>query len=57
MYDQKFFGGAGVVDGEQGSSERCFKWGGGGGVSLRDLSTNILKLGMDKGKSCSQGVF
>ena len=40
-----------MVDGEGGSSERCLKWGGGG--SLRDLSKNILKHGVDKGKSCS----
>ena len=38
-----------------GSSERCFKWGGGRGGSLRDLSKNILKQGVGKGKSCSQG--
>ena len=28
MYDQNFWGGEGVVDGEGGSSERCLKWGG-----------------------------
>ena len=27
-----------MVDGEGGSSERCLKWGGGDGGSLRDLS-------------------
>ena len=27
-----------MVDGEGGSSERCLKWGDGGGGSLRDLS-------------------
>ena len=43
VYDQNFFWGEGVVDGEGGSSERCLKWGGGGGGSLRDLSKNILK--------------
>ena len=32
-----------MVDGEGGSSERCLKWGDGGGGSLRDLSKNILK--------------
>ena len=32
-----------MVDGVGGSSERCLKWGGGGGGSLRDLSKNILK--------------
>ena len=37
----------------RGSSERCLKWGGGGGGSLRDLSKNILKQGVGKGKSCS----
>ena len=46
-----FFGGEGVVDGVGASSERCLKWGGGG--SLRDLSKNILKQGVGKGKSCS----
>ena len=46
-----FMGGEGVMDGEGGSSERCLKWGGGG--SLRDLSKNILKQGLDKGESCS----
>ena len=35
------------------SSERRLKWGDGGGGSLRDLSKNILKLGVGKGKSCS----
>ena len=45
--------GEGVVDGEGGSSEGCLKWGGGGGGSLRDLSKNILKQGVRKGKSCS----
>ena len=34
------------------SSEGCLKWGGG---SLRDLSKNILKQGVDKGKTCSYG--
>ena len=41
------------MDGEGGSSERCLKWS--GGRSLRDLSKNILKQGVGKGKSCSQG--
>ena len=45
-----FRGREGVVDGVGGSSERCLKWGGG---SLRDLSKNILKQGVGKGKSCS----
>ena len=39
----------------EGSSERCLKWGGGGRESLRDLSINILKQGVGKGKSCSWG--
>ena len=47
MYDQNFYWGGG---GGGDSSERCFKWGGGG--SLTDLSKNILKRGVGKGKSC-----
>ena len=39
-----------VVDGEGGSSERRSKWGGG---VIKDLSKNILKQGVGKGKSCS----
>ena len=34
VYDQNFKGGGRaveVVDGEEGNSERCLKWGGGGG--------------------------
>ena len=42
-----------MVDGEGGSSERCLKWDGGGEGSLRDLSENILKEGVGRGKSCS----
>ena len=34
----KILMGAGVVDGEGGSSEGCLKRGGGGEGSLRDLS-------------------
>ena len=41
------------MDGEGGSSERCLKWGGGGGGSLRDLSKNFSKQGVGKDKSCS----
>ena len=41
------------MDGVGGSSKRCLKWGGGGWGSLRDLSKNILKQGVGKGKSCS----
>ena len=44
-----------MVDGEGGSSEGCLKWGGGGRRSLRDLSKNILKQRVGKGKNCSQG--
>ena len=40
VYDQNFYGGG-------GSSEGCLKWG-----SLRDLSKNILKQGVGKGKRC-----
>ena len=40
-----------MVDGKGGSSEGCLKWDVGG--SLRDLSKNILKQGVSKGKSCS----
>ena len=47
---KNFRGGGRVVDGEGVSSEGCLKWGGGG--LLRDLSKNILKLGVGKGKSC-----
>ena len=49
----KIFRGGGGRDGGWGggSSEGCLKWGGGG--SLRDLSKNILKQRVDKGKSCS----
>ena len=36
-----------------GNSERCLKWGDGGVGSLRDLSRNILKQGVGKGKTCS----
>ena len=44
VYDQNFYWGAGVVGGEGVTdSERCLKWGGGGGRSLRNLSKNILK--------------
>ena len=40
-----------MVYGEGSSSEGCLKWGGEG--SLRDLSKNILKQRVGKGKSCS----
>ena len=35
-----------MVDEEGGSSERCLKWGSGGGGSLKDLSKNISKQGV-----------
>ena len=42
------------LGGEGGSSEGCLKWSGGGGWrSIRDLSKNVLKQGVGKGKSCS----
>ena len=54
VYDQNFYGeGAGVVDEEGGSSERCLKWGCGGQGVIKDLSKNILKQGVCKCKSCS----
>ena len=43
------------MDGEGGSSEGSLKWGGGGGVSIRDLSKNILKQGVGKGKVVRRG--
>ena len=46
-----FFGGKGWWMGRGDRSEGCLKWGGGG--SLRDLSKNISKQGVGKGKSCS----
>ena len=35
-----------------GSSEGCLKWDGGGWGSSRDLSKNISKQRVGKGKSC-----
>ena len=46
-----------MVDGVGDSSERCLKWGGGGGGSLRDLSKNILKQGVGNSKSRGEGVL
>ena len=40
-----------MVDGEEGSSERFLKWGGGG--PLRDFSKNILKQGEVDGETGS----
>ena len=48
VYDQIFLGERGGGWGG-GSSEGCLKWGGGG--SLRDISKNISKQGLGKGKS------
>ena len=47
-----------MVDGKGGNCKRCLKWGGeggGAGRSLINLSENILKQGVGKGKSCSWG--
>ena len=49
----KIFGGGGKGWWMGVRGERCLKWGGGGWGSLRDLSKNILKKGVGKGKSCS----
>ena len=46
----KFLGGEGVVDGEGVAVKDA--WSGVVGGSLRDLSKNILKQGVGKGKSC-----
>ena len=53
MCDQNFFFGGGggeegVVDGEEGSNERCLKWG-----VIKGSFQNIVKQGVGKGKSCS----
>ena len=47
--------GAGVVDGEGDNSERCLKWGGGGGKVIKESFQKHLKIGVRKGKSCSKG--
>ena len=39
----------------RGSSERCLKWDGEGGVSLRDLIKNISKQGVGKAKVVRKG--
>ena len=44
-------GGEGVVDGEEGSSEKCLKWSG-GGVIKRSFQKH-LKTGVGKDESCS----
>ena len=44
VYDQNFYEGEGMVDGEGGSSERCLKWGGGVGV-IKGSFQNHLKTG------------
>ena len=54
VYDQTFYRGrGGGWGGGGGNSEGCLKWDGEGWGSLRDLSKNILKQGVDKGKICS----
>ena len=56
MYMIKIFmggGGNGWWMGEC-SSERCLMWSGGVGV-IKGSFQNILKQGVGKGKSCSQG--
>ena len=45
MYDQNFYGGEGVMDGEGGSSERCLKWGGGGCWVIKGFFQKHLKTG------------
>ena len=45
VHDQIFRGGEGVVDGEGGSSERCLKWGGGGGGVIKGSFQKHLKTG------------
>ena len=47
MYDQNFYEGAGVVDGEGGNGERRLKWGGGpwgGGVTILGRSIKIKEI-------------
>ena len=44
-----------MVGGEGGNSERCLKWGSGGGRSLRNLSKNILTRGWVKAKVVCRG--
>ena len=51
----KIFREEGWLMGRGSSSERCLKWGGEGGGSLRDLSKNILKQGVGKGKKGGGG--
>ena len=46
-------GGGRGGDWRGGSSQGCLKWSGVGWGSSRDLSKNILKQGVGKGKSCS----
>ena len=51
----EIFRGEGVVDGVGGSSERFLKWGGGGGGIIKGSFQKHLKIGVGKGKSCSNG--
>ena len=42
------------MDGVGGSSQRCLKWGGGGGWGvIKGSFQNILKQGVGKVKNCS----
>ena len=43
------------MDGEGGSSERCLKWGGGGGRSLKDLPKTSKNRGWVKAKVVRRG--
>ena len=44
-----------MVDGEGGSSERCLKWGGRGGRSLKDLPKTSKNRGWVKAKVVRRG--
>ena len=41
------------MGGKGGSSERCLKWGRGGGGVIKGSFQNVLKQGVGEGKSCS----
>ena len=46
VYDRNFYeGGAAVVDGEGGSSERCLKWGDGVGVIKGSSQKHLKTMG------------
>ena len=42
-----------MVGGEENSSERCLKWGGGGWGVIKGSFVKHLETGVGKGKSCS----